>query len=110
MVLLLGCAAALCDAASLWMTGIALHIHLPLASLPMAYIAGVAIQSLPVLPGGLGAVEVTLPAVFAAGGASYAAALLVVVTWRLLSFWLPTAAGLVALTSLHRPRILPARS
>jgi uncharacterized membrane protein YbhN (UPF0104 family) len=34
----------------------------------------------------------------------------VVVTWRLLSFWLPTAAGLVALTSLHRPRILPARS
>jgi uncharacterized protein (TIRG00374 family) len=75
----------------------------------MAYIAGVAIMSLPVLPGGIGAVEVTLPAVFAAGGASYAAAVLVVVTWRLLSFWLPTAAGIAALTSLHRPRALPAR-
>jgi uncharacterized membrane protein YbhN (UPF0104 family) len=110
LLLLLGVAAALADAACLWLTGVALHVHLPLSSLPIAYIAGVAIMSLPVLPGGLGAVEVTLPAVFAAGGASYAAAVLVVVTWRLLSFWLPTAAGIIALTSLHRPRPSPVRT
>lgn len=98
----LGAGAWVCDAASLWATGAALHIDLPPASLPMAYLAGVMIMSLPVLPGGLGAVEVTLPAVFAAGGGVYSQAVVAVVAWRVLAFWLPSAAGAIALTSLHR--------
>ena len=103
-VLLLDGGSFLADAGCLWVTGRALHIGLPAASLPIAYVAGVAIMALPILPGGLGAVEVSLPAVFAAGGAAYAPVVIVVLAWRVLSFWLPTAAGLGALASLHRPR------
>lgn len=106
----LGLGAWAADAGCLWLTGVALHVRLPLASLPMAYIAGVAIMALPILPGGLGAVEATLPAIFAAGGASFPAAVIVVVTWRVLSFWIPTAAGLGALASLHRWHALSATS
>jgi uncharacterized membrane protein YbhN (UPF0104 family) len=104
LLLALGCLAWLCDAGCLWLTGVALHTRLPLAALPMAYVAAVAIGALPVLPGGLGAVEVTLPAIFAAGGSSYAASAVVVLAWRLLSFWLPTLAGLASLLWLHRSR------
>ena len=106
----LGLGAWAADAGCLWLTGIALQVRLPLASLPMAYIAGVAIMALPILPGGLGAVEATLPAIFAAGGASFPAAVIVVLTWRALSFWIPTAAGLGALASLHRWHALSATS
>ncbi len=104
IVLLLDGGSFLADAGCLWVTGRALHVGLPVASLPVAYVAGVAIMALPILPGGLGAVEVSLPAVFAAGGAAYAPVVIVVLAWRVLSFWLPTAAGLGALASLHRPR------
>jgi putative heme transporter len=99
----LGLAAWLTDAGSLYVTGLALHVHLPLATLPIAYIAGITVMSLPVLPSGLGAVEVTMPLVFAAGGAGYAESVLVVLVWRVLSFWLPTVAGAAALAALHRP-------
>lgn len=109
-LLWLGLGTWVADAGCLWLTGIALHVWLPLASLPMAYIAGVAIMALPILPGGLGAVEAALPAIFAAGGASFPAAVIVVVAWRVLSFWIPTVAGLGALVSLHRWRALPVTS
>jgi uncharacterized membrane protein YbhN (UPF0104 family) len=99
----LGIGAWTADAACLWLCGLALHVHLPLTVLPIAYIAGITVMSLPVLPSGLGAVEATLPLVFASGGASYSGALLVVLAWRVLSFWVPTAAGLGALAALHRP-------
>jgi putative heme transporter len=104
MLVGLGVGAWVCDAGCLWLTGRALGTHLPLASLPMAYIAGVAIMSLPVLPGGLGAVEVSVPAVFAAGGASYPSAVVAVLAWRVFSFWIPTLAGGLSLASLHRRR------
>jgi putative heme transporter len=100
----LGAGAWIADASALVVCGLALHVHLPLSVLPIAYIAGVTVMSLPVLPSGLGAVEATLPLVFAAGGATYADALLVVLVWRVLSFWLPTLAGIAALAALHRPR------
>jgi uncharacterized membrane protein YbhN (UPF0104 family) len=103
----LGAGAWLCDVGCLWLVGKALGIDLPLSCLPMAYIAGAAIMALPVLPSGLGAVEVTVPAVFAVGGVSYNSALLAVLAWRVLSFWLPTAAAAAALASLHRQRPLP---
>jgi uncharacterized membrane protein YbhN (UPF0104 family) len=108
VVLLLEAGSFVADAGCLWVTGRALHVTLPVASLPVAYVVGVAIVALPILPGGLGAVEVSLPAVFAAGGASYAQVVIVVLAWRVLSFWLPTAAGLGALASLHRPRRMAA--
>jgi len=102
ILLALGGGAWLCDVGCVWLTGRALGIDLPLSCLPMAYIAGVAIMSLPVLPSGLGAVEVTLPAVFAVGGVGYGDALLAVLAWRVLSFWVPTGFAALALASLHR--------
>lgn len=107
-LLALGAAAWICDAGCLWLTGSALHVNLPPGSLPMAYIAAIAIASLPVLPGGLGAVEATVPAIFAAGGGVYLSALVAVIAWRVLAFWIPTAAGGLALASLHRRRSAPA--
>ena len=100
----LGAGAWICDAGCLWLTGSALHVYLPAGSLAMAYIAAIAIASLPVLPGGLGAVEATVPAIFAAGGGVYLSALIAVIVWRVLAFWIPTAAGGLALLSLHRGR------
>jgi uncharacterized membrane protein YbhN (UPF0104 family) len=109
ILIALGGGAWLCDIGCLWLTGRALGIDLPLSCLPMAYIAGVVIMALPVLPSGLGAVEVTVPAVFAVGGVAYGDALLAVLAWRVLSFWLPTAFGALALASLHRGRPVVAR-
>ncbi len=104
LLVALGVGAWICDSGCLWLTGRALGTDLPLASLPMAYIAAVAIMSLPVLPGGLGAVEVTVPAVFAAGGANYSSAVVAVLAWRVFSFWIPTLVGGLSLVSLHRRR------
>jgi putative heme transporter len=99
----LGVGAWTADAACLVTVGAALGVNLPLSALPIAYVTGVTVMSLPVLPSGLGAVEATMPLVFAAGGATYADALIAVLAWRVLSFWLPTVAGLGALAALHRP-------
>ena len=105
-VLALGALAWVADAACLWLTGEALHIHLDPASLPVAYVTAAVIIALPVLPGGLGAVEATVPLILAAGGdPSYANAALVVICWRVLSFWIPTVAGVGALASLNPPQV-----
>lgn len=99
----LGIGAWVADAACLITIAAALHVDLPLSALPIAYVTAVTVMSLPVLPSGLGAVEVSMPLVFAAGGATYADAVLAVLAWRVLSFWLPTVAGLGSLAALHRP-------
>ncbi|MFN8109365.1 MAG: lysylphosphatidylglycerol synthase domain-containing protein [Thermoleophilia bacterium] len=52
------------------------------------------VVAVPVLPGGLGAVEVAVPLVFRAAGVPYSEAVLAVLAWRVLQFWLPTVAGL----------------
>jgi uncharacterized protein (TIRG00374 family) len=65
-------------------------------------VTGALIIALPVLPGGLGGVEATLPLVFAGGGVAFAEAALVVLAWRVLSFWVPAVAGIAALATLER--------
>jgi hypothetical protein len=88
------------DSLALYSAGHAVGANLPLAALPVAYIVATAATAIPVLPGGLGAVEVAVPLVFAAAGANYADAVLGVLAWRVLQFWIPTLAGLGAYLSL----------
>jgi putative heme transporter len=106
--LVFGAGAGAADAACLWLTAQALHIDLNAATIPVAYLAAAAIMAIPAIPGGVGTVEAVVPFILATGSTSYAEAALVVIAWRVLSFWLPTAAGAGALVTLHRPaRVRP---
>jgi putative heme transporter len=98
-----GICAWLADAVCLWLTAHALHIGIDAGAIPVAYLAAVAIMAIPFIPGGVGAVEVAVPFILATGSTSYADAAVVVIAWRVLSFWIPTAAGAAALATLHRP-------
>ena len=106
--LVFGAGAWIADAACLWLTAQALHIDIDAATIPVACLAAAAIMAIPVIPAGIGSVEIVVPFILATGSTSYAAAALVVLAWRVLSFWLPTAAGAGALVTLHRPaRVRP---
>ena len=102
--LALGACGWVADGACLWLTAQALHIHLDPATIPVAYVAAAAIIAIPAIPGGVGLVEAAVPFILAAGiTTSYAEAALVVLTWRVFSFWIPTVAGAGAYASLHHP-------
>jgi hypothetical protein len=102
--LALGACGWVADGACLWLTAQALHIHLDPATIPVAYIAAAAIIAIPAISGGVGMVEAAVPFILAAGiTTSYAEAALVVLTWRVFSFWIPTVAGAGAYASLHHP-------
>jgi uncharacterized membrane protein YbhN (UPF0104 family) len=88
------------DALALFFSGKAVGANLSLAALPVAYIVATVAIAVPFLPGGLGAVEVAVPLVFAAAGANYPQAVLAVLAWRVLQFWIPTLAGLGCYASL----------
>jgi uncharacterized membrane protein YbhN (UPF0104 family) len=88
------------DALAMYFCGRAVGADLSLAALPVAYIVATVAIAVPFLPGGLGAVEIAVPLVFAAAGASYPQAVLAVLSWRLLQFWIPTLAGLGCYASL----------
>lgn len=67
---------------------------------------------LPISPGGLGVMEVTLSAALVGFGVPSSIALLGVVSWRLVNYWLPIPVGAAAYLSLRiaRPDRAPAES
>jgi uncharacterized membrane protein YbhN (UPF0104 family) len=101
--LVFGIGAWLGDAACLWLTAAALNIDIDPATIPVAFLAAAAIMAIPAVPGGVGTVEAAVPFVLATGSTSYADAALVVLAWRVLSFWIPTIIGAGSLVTLHRP-------
>jgi uncharacterized membrane protein YbhN (UPF0104 family) len=106
--LVFGACAWVADGVCLWLTAHALHIGIDGAAIPVACVAAAAIMAIPAVPGGVGTVEAAVPFILATGSTSYAEAALVILAWRVLSFWIPTAAGAGALATLHRPaRISP---
>ena len=107
-VLALGAAYWAADAACLWLVARALGVQLPLATLPIAYVVGAVVIAIPLLPGGLGGVEAAVPLVLSAGSVRYGDAVLAVLAWRALSFWLPAIAGVGCLALLAR--VLPPQS
>jgi uncharacterized protein (TIRG00374 family) len=62
----------------------------------LAYVAAVVLSFIPITPGGLGFVEAGLTATLALAGVSAADAVLATLAYRLVSYWLPIAAGPVA--------------
>jgi uncharacterized protein (TIRG00374 family) len=69
----------------------------------LAYCAAQILGQLPITPGGLGLVEVGLSATLALAGVPGGDAVLATLAYRLVSFWLPIPAGLVAYV-VHRHR------
>jgi uncharacterized protein (TIRG00374 family) len=89
------------DIATLWACFHAFGTPPALAVIVMAYFLGALANVLP-LPGGVGGVEAGTVGVFLAFGTSTSLALLAVLSYRLISFWLPTAPGAVAYLQLRR--------
>jgi uncharacterized membrane protein YbhN (UPF0104 family) len=69
----------------------------------LAYVAAVVLGSIPITPGGLGFVEAGLTATLVLAGVPGAQATLATLAYRLVSYWLPIAAGPVAY-GLYRRR------
>ena len=94
----------LADATCLWLALASAGVQLDADVVLLAYVAGIVIASLPLLPGGIGAVEAAIPAVLHHFGAPLDAALAGTLVYRGISFLLPAGPGslILARTSLQR--------
>lgn len=88
------------DALALWASVRAYGHSLSYLSLMIPFAAASTLTWLPITPGGVGIVEAALVPLLVAFGTPHAAAVLGVLTWRLVSFWLPIPIGGVAYASL----------
>lgn len=93
----------LLDAASLWVFVAAFgHLVSPDALL-VAYGLGNVLAVIPVTPGGLGIVEGVITPLLVGFGTPRGIAILGVLSWRLVNFWLPIPAGAAAYLSMRLP-------
>jgi uncharacterized protein (TIRG00374 family) len=84
----------LADAAALWLVFAAFGHRLTLAQLVVGYTFANLLNSAPELtPGWIGVFEATAAAAYAALGVPAGIAVVAVISYRLVSFWLPVAAG-----------------
>jgi uncharacterized protein (TIRG00374 family) len=90
----------LLDAASLGMFVAAFGGHPPLDGLVISFGLANVLAAVPITPGGLGIVEATLTAGLVGFGVPSGEALLGVVSYRLVNFWLPIPLGAAAYLSL----------
>jgi uncharacterized protein (TIRG00374 family) len=88
------------DAASLWVFVRAFGHTMDVPGLIVAFGLANVVAALPITPGGLGLVEGVLTPTLVGFGAPGAIALLGVISWRLVNFWLPIPAGGAAYLSL----------
>ncbi|GAC1318085.1 MAG: YbhN family protein [Acidimicrobiales bacterium] len=89
------------DIACLWLALKAVGTPVSIDVVVVAYIAGACAGLLPLLPGGLGGVEIAVPAVLHQVGVPLVAALGATVLWRAVSLLAPAVAGLGAWISLR---------
>jgi uncharacterized protein (TIRG00374 family) len=89
------------DAGCLWVALQAVHADVGFSLVILAYVAGTAASWVPLLPGGLGAVEIAVPAVLHHFGVPLTVALAGTLLWRGLSLFLPALAGSAAYASLR---------
>lgn len=99
------------DAACLWVFVAAFGYVLQPAELLLAYSLAKLVALVPLTPGGLGLVEGLLVPMFVSFGAPDHVAVLGVLSWRLVQFWLPIPVGGLAYVSLRLGilRRVPAR-
>jgi Mg2+-importing ATPase len=89
------------DAGALWISLHAAHADVDFSVVVLAYVAGVVASWVPLLPGGLGAVEIAVPAVLHHFGVPLAAGLAGTLLWRGISLFLPALGGALAYGSLR---------
>jgi uncharacterized membrane protein YbhN (UPF0104 family) len=77
-----------------------------LAALVVAFMLGAAAGSAVPVPAGLGSTEAALAAVVVGAALPAAHAVEVVLVFRLITFWLPAVAGVLATRTLYRRRAL----
>jgi uncharacterized protein (TIRG00374 family) len=95
----------LLDAASLWVFVAAFGYRVPVDGLLVSFGLAFVLAAIPVTPGGLGVVETVLTSTLIGFGTPRGVAILGVLTYRLVNFWLPIPLGGVAFVSL---RVAPA--
>jgi uncharacterized protein (TIRG00374 family) len=93
--LVLACAFWVFDALCLWCTFQAFGYTVGLGHLLVAYVVAYSIGTLAPTPGGLGAVEGLMIALFLSFGVPSAIAVAVVLVYRIINFWLPIPPGFV---------------
>jgi uncharacterized membrane protein YbhN (UPF0104 family) len=89
------------DIAVLWASFHAFGAVPPVPVIVMGYFVGTLANTLP-LPGGVGGVDGGMIGAFLAFGVDPATAVLAVLSYRAIAFWLPTLPGLVAYFQLRR--------
>ena len=91
------------DAAALWVLflgfGTRLHVGVLLVGFGVANL----VTAFPITPGGLGLVEAGMAGTYAALGTPTSVAIVAVLSYRLLSYWLPIAAGIMPYLRGARP-------
>ena len=99
----LGWAAAnwILDAAALWAFVAAFGFHEPIHALVVSYGLANVLAAIPVTPGGLGVVEAVLTSTLVGFGTPRGIAILGVLGYRLLNFWLPIPVGAASYVSLR---------
>lgn len=96
--LLMSVAYILCLAASVRAMG----SNAPLASIAIVFLTGNAVGSILPIPGGIGAIETAMSLGLTAAGLPGRTAIAAVLLFRTVTFWLPAAAGWMALHYLQR--------
>jgi uncharacterized protein (TIRG00374 family) len=94
----------LCDATALWASVRVFGHTLGYVGLMVPYCLGQAAGWIPITPGGLGLVEGILVPTIVGFSTPRSVAILGVILWRLLSFWLPIPVGALAYGSLVHTR------
>jgi uncharacterized membrane protein YbhN (UPF0104 family) len=89
------------DLLSLDLVFLALRYQPGFGPLTVAYAAANIASAIPLTPGGLGVIEVTLVAVTAGFGAPRATAVLAVLGYRIANYWLPLIPGAIAYIRLR---------
>lgn len=89
------------DAAALWVFVWAYGSRVDIDGLLVSYGLANVLAAIPLTPGGLGVVEAVLTSSLVGFGTPRGAAILGVISWRLVNFWLPIPVGGLAYLSLR---------
>lgn len=96
LALAYSCAFWTFDMLCLYLTFTAFGYHVGFTPLALSYVIAYAVGTLTPTPGGLGAVETLLITMFIGFGVPSAEATVVVLSYRLINFWLPVPPGLIS--------------
>lgn len=100
----LACGFWIFDMLCLYATFVAFDYHIGFGYLAVGYVVAYAIGTLAPTPGGLGAIEGILIALYVSFGVPSATAVAVVLVYRLINFWLPIPPGFIAYLVVKRGR------